>query len=83
MRLKILVFGPLADAVGGRLVHLDVPETPPLDGAGVLRLIGAAHPVLRPLLPASRLAINARFASPADTVTPADELALIGMVSGG
>lgn len=83
MQLKILVFGPMANAAGSRTLQLEVPASGVLDAAGVMRSIAEAYPPLRPMLPSTRLAINSKYALPGDSVAASDELALIGMVSGG
>jgi molybdopterin synthase catalytic subunit len=83
MRLNILLFGPMADIAGSRVLRLEVPEANSLCATGVLRLLGDRYPLLRPMLTSSRLAINSQFAAPDDAVAESDELALIGMVSGG
>lgn len=51
--------------------------------AGVLAGLGEAAPVLAPMLGGSRLAVNHEFAALSDTIAPGDEVALIGLVSGG
>jgi len=83
VQLKVLVFGPIATAAGGRTLQVVVAAPRELDAAEVMRLIAEAYPSLRPMLASSRLAINSKYALASDTVAPSDELALIGMVSGG
>lgn len=83
MKLNVQLFGPLADAAGRQVVQLEVPAGRGLDAGGVLRGLAEACPELRPMLGASRLAVNCAFAAPEDPVRESDELALIGMVSGG
>lgn len=81
MTLNVLLFGPLADAAGARAIAVDVAEGS--DVACVLGQLHAAYPRLRSLLGASRLAVNSAFAALNTPVQASDELALIGMVSGG
>ena len=79
--LTVLLFGPQAALAGARELRL------PLDsGATVAQVraaLGAACPALAPSLPASRFAVNHAFAAETDPVAASDEIALIGMVSGG
>ena len=60
-------------------VELDWPAT----ADEVLGAIGRRCPQLVPLLPACRLAVDQRFASPDELVPDGTELALIPPVSGG
>ena len=81
MRVEVLLFGPQAAIAGDRRVSLDVPL--PASLGGVRGALAAACPGLAPTLPASRLSVNRRFAPDSTEVLPGDEIALIGMVSGG
>ena len=81
MQLTVLLFGPqarLADAKS-LVVGVDKGAT----AADVLKALIVACPVLGESIGSSRLAINQEFAAPGDAVSADDELALIGMVSGG
>jgi len=81
MRVEVLLFGAEAAAAGGDRVEVEAPE-----GAGVHEVkerLGAACPALLPMLGAGRLAVNSEFAGPERVVRPGDEVALIGLVSGG
>ena len=51
--------------------------------AEVLIALGEARPELRSSIGACRLAVNHEFASAKTHVKPDDELALVGLVSGG
>ncbi|MGL4511993.1 MAG: MoaD/ThiS family protein [Lacipirellulaceae bacterium] len=82
MRRTVLVFGPQAVAVGTRSIEIDLVDSP-CTVADVLEAIGAASPALLPSLAASRLAVDHEFATPERLLTGGEELALIGMVSGG
>jgi len=62
-------------------VELDLP--PPATCHALRERLAAAFPALRPHLSSARFAINSRFAAPDQPINPADEIALIGLVSGG
>ena len=81
MLVRVLLFGPFAARVGRTSVRLDVPEHAPV--SDIRDRLASDHPELGELLPACRIAINGSFAGAEQRVGPGDELALIGMVSGG
>jgi molybdopterin converting factor small subunit len=78
----IKLFGPPALAFGAGEVVVELGGS----GATVADLrarLGEAAPALAPFLPAARFAVNHAFAGTAQPVQPADEIALITLVSGG
>lgn len=81
MHVTVLLFGPEAALVGRGSVEIE------LGTRGTCRdvLAGLAEqwPALRASARTARLAINHEFAEPDQPVQLSDELALIGMVSGG
>ncbi|MCB9846533.1 MAG: MoaD/ThiS family protein [Phycisphaeraceae bacterium] len=81
MRLRVRLFGAEARVAGADEMRVDVPDDP--TAAGVLAAIGVACPALRDSLSHSRLAVNHEFAPSHASVQPGDEIALIGLVSGG
>lgn len=81
--ITIRLFGHYADAAGTRELTLQLGDDRPLTAAAVLDAVAAHTPAIAQILPATRLAVNCRFASPNDLVNPHDELALIGLVAGG
>jgi molybdopterin synthase catalytic subunit len=82
MTITVQLFGPAAQAVGRSSVALDIDE-PASTCAMVRSRLGQAEPKLAPLLTHCRLAVNHSYAADDQIVEPADEVALIGMVSGG
>lgn len=80
MQVRVLLFGPEARALGTREATVEV--TPPVTCAQVLAALASQFPSLGTLGNA-RLAVNAEFAAPSFAIAPGDEVALIGMVSGG
>ena len=81
MMLRVLLFGPEAAAMARSSVEIDVPECATC--ATVRERLGADFPALRPHLPSGRIAVNSEFAAPDRRVAATDEIALIGLVSGG
>ena len=81
MTVTIRLFAWLRDAAGTP----ELPLTLENGGTGddVRRLLAERYPDLRPLLPGTRLALNAEYAAWEGPVHDGDELALIPPVSGG
>lgn len=81
MEVRILLFGPAADAAGaGRVtIRLDGERTVAALSDAIVR----AHPALATAVREGRFAVNHAFASPSTTIRPEDEVALIALVSGG
>ena len=82
MRIRVLLFGPEAAAVGRRFVEVSL-EGGRADGRALLERLAAEHPPLAPHLRSARLAVNHEFAAPDRPIRETDEVALIGLVSGG
>jgi molybdopterin synthase sulfur carrier subunit len=81
MRVRVLLFGAEADAVGRRDVSVEAGEAPTC--ADLRDRLVREHPALSRFLPAARFAVNAEFVDTARRISPGDEVALIGLVSGG
>lgn len=81
MRVRVLLFGPAARAVGATSVELNVEALPTL--ALIRSRLSVESPALEPFLTAGRFAVNQRYASDETEVAARDEIALIAMVSGG
>lgn len=82
MEIRIKLFGPQAALLERREVVLSLPDAGPTV-AEVREALGVAAPALAASLPHSRLAVNHTFADERQAIAANDELALIGMVSGG
>jgi molybdopterin converting factor small subunit len=82
MRVSVLLFGPQATLAGARSVDVDIESDAPTV-ADILTALHEAAPALTGSLASSRLAINHEFAAADQTIQQGDEVALIGMVSGG
>lgn len=81
MTVRVLFFGAEAAALGRAHAEVD------LDGDRTCRAmmgrLAERFPALRPHLHAARLAVNSEFAGPERVIGEGDEVALIGLVSGG
>ncbi len=82
MEWRIRLFGPLAQARQRSVVTIQLDEAALTIGELKARL-AAAEPALASQLPVCRFAVNHAYAGDGQRVTPEDEVALIGMVSGG
>ncbi|GAB6187741.1 MoaD/ThiS family protein [Thermopirellula anaerolimosa] len=83
MRVEVLLFGPYADKAGRRSVVMELSDPGDRTAGGVLRLLAMRHPELREMLAAAVLAVNHKAVPPTHPVRANDELAVIGLVSGG
>jgi molybdopterin converting factor small subunit len=82
MEVRVLLFGPERAAAGTDALRIT------LAGGGgtcadVRREVLAAAPSLASLLPAARFAVNHTFVPDSHPIRENDEVALIGLVSGG
>ncbi|MGD9688915.1 MAG: MoaD/ThiS family protein [Phycisphaerales bacterium] len=82
MTVEVLLFGPEAAATGRERVSLELASSAPTP-ADLRAALGERFPKLIPTLPAARFAVNGEFAHESTCIRPGDEVALIGMVSGG
>ncbi|MGA2499707.1 MAG: MoaD/ThiS family protein [Tepidisphaeraceae bacterium] len=80
--LTVLLFGPLADKASARQIRMSLPVGS-RTCADLRKALAAAEPRLAPLLPACRIAVNQAFAAEDRLLLNTDEIALIGLVSGG
>ena len=80
MNIVVKLFGAESRSVGAPSVTVNI------DGADCTALRAALErdvPALRPFLANARFAVNHEFAAPEQQLRETDEIALIGMVSGG
>jgi molybdopterin converting factor small subunit len=82
MEIEVLLFGPQATLAGARSVRVSLVDQQP-KSVTVLEALALQLPELGPSLKTSRLAVNHAFAAADTPISPSDEVALIGMVSGG
>lgn len=78
----MLLFGPQAQLAETRQVALRF-DRDAVTAADVLAALRDAAPRLSDSLGTSRLAVDHEFAAADRVIAPGDEVALIGMVSGG
>ena len=81
MIVRVLLFGPERNAAGADSVAVEVAAG--VSCGGLRTAISSQHPALRPFLRAGRFAVNREFAAEDRPVGAGDEVALIGLVSGG
>jgi molybdopterin synthase catalytic subunit len=81
MTLRVLLFGAEARLAAAPAVQVHVPDRPLI--RDIRDALAAQHPALSASMAHARLARNHAFANPDEPVSPDDELALIGLVSGG
>lgn len=82
MTFEVLLFGPLSARLGRSSVELQLHAGDPTCGK-LREAFAARHPDAAPLLASHRFARNQEMVADDVSVTPDDEIALIGMVSGG
>ncbi len=82
MRVKVLLFGPQAAMAKASSIDVMVADRAATCDT-VKAALAEASPLLRESIDASRLAVNHAFVSGDHKITEADEVALIGLVSGG
>jgi molybdopterin converting factor small subunit len=80
VRVKVKLFGPQAAMAGMREVEVEAAEA---TVSGIKAALAAAVPPIAATVGQSRIAVNHEFAGDGDLIRAGDEVALIGMVSGG
>ena len=81
MNIEVKIFGPQARLAQRSSIRIALE---PAATCEALRAkLAEAEPELAPSLPRSRFAINHEFAAESQAIREGDEVALIGMVSGG
>lgn len=81
MKISILLFASLRDAVGKSRVELEAPT--PATPRKIAELLAESHASLRPHLKTIAYAIDGEFVNADAQLTEAKELALLPPVSGG
>src|SRR5579862_2397793 len=81
MRVRVLLFGVLKDIFERSEESLDLGAGATV--ADVLNHYRELAPELAKFFPSLALALNQRYASPAETLSAGDEIALLPPVSGG
>lgn len=81
MIVRVLLFGPLKEALGGPSIDVELADGGCVDS--LRAAMAARYPERAGLLRAARLAVNHRFAPADQPLDPKDEIAVIELVSGG
>ena len=81
MEVCVLLFGPQAASAGRDSISVSLP--PGATCADLREILVSRAPALRDSLKESRIALNCNFADDSTTIGATDEVALIGLVSGG
>lgn len=81
MEVRVLLFGAEARAAGCVAVEVGIGQGACVDD--LRAALGQQHPLLAGFLAHARVARNHAFARGEDRIEAGDELALIGLVSGG
>ncbi len=82
MQTDVLLFGPISSEAGTDRLSIALPSEG-MTGKALRDALAREHPELAPLLPSHRFARNQEIVTDSATLGPDDEIALIGMVSGG
>jgi molybdopterin converting factor small subunit len=80
--ITIRLFGPQAQLAGTRELIVELPDADITCGE-LRQMLARTQSSLSASLAASRLAVNQAFAADDDPVRAGDEVALIGLISGG
>jgi molybdopterin synthase catalytic subunit len=81
MKVTVKLFGAEAQAAGTREATIDLPASATC--ADLRRALAAAIPGVAARMDGCRIAVNHEFATDTTVIREADEVALIGPVSGG
>ena len=79
---RILVFGPQAFKLQANEALVSNVEFP-IRASDMIAELVRQYPALEPSIAVSRLAVNQEFAAPESLIEADDEVALIGLISGG
>jgi len=82
MEIHVKLFGPMSRAAGARQVAVTI-DAAQATCAALRQKLAESQPALAPMLPACRFAVNHQLAAEHQSVGPGDEVALVGLVSGG
>ncbi|MCG3138825.1 MAG: hypothetical protein HJJLKODD_02694 [Phycisphaerae bacterium] len=83
MKYQVHLFGPLAEMACSGLVEVDWPERHECTAAELMQHLAMQYPEMGRRLGVGFLAVNCRRAAPEQQLQVTDELAVIGLVSGG
>ena len=81
MRVNVLLFASLREAIGRSSIALDLTDDATV--RALIATLGETYPALAPLLPSVKVAVNRGFAKPDQEIQPGDEVALLPPFGGG
>lgn len=81
MRITVLCFAELAEALGTTEFTLELPDGTDVEAA--MDAVCAGHPSVTERRDTLAIAVNERYASGAQTLQDGDVMAMVGPVSGG
>ena len=81
MKVRVRMFGSLAQATGVREDTVDLPDGG--DGSALIDALGARYPGAHAVLQRVSVAVNLEVVPPDRTLDPVDDVALLPPVSGG
>ena len=82
MKVRVKFFGPVAQLLGAREAEVELPESD-LTCERLSAVLSVQQPRLREAFVKGRFAVNQEFAEASQRIGPRDEVAFIGVVSGG
>lgn len=80
--VRVRLFGQQAELMAAREISVPVTESA-LTATSLLKAIAEAYPDLQQSLPVSRLAVDHQYIDDTQVIDPSQEIALIGLISGG
>jgi sulfur carrier protein ThiS len=83
MKMPILLFGPHANAAQSHSIDVVLPDGRQPSAEQVKTLLAEQYPALSGMLSAALIAVNHQAVRPEHVICETDELALVGLVSGG
>ena len=81
MRVNVLLFASLREAVGESTIVLDLADDATV--RALIATLGETYPALAPRLPSAKVAVNREFAEPEQELRDGDEVALLPPFGGG
>jgi len=81
MRVNVLLFASLREAIGKSSIALDLADDATV--RALIATLGETYPALAPRLPSVKVAVNREFAEPEQELRDGDEVALLPPFGGG
>ena len=81
MRINLLLFSQLKDALGSEALDMELPDD--ASTQDLIEVLAEQYPIVNRLRDHIRVAVNARYAANDQVISDGDTIALITPVSGG